>query len=220
MRSFGLVFAAPFRALDFADLRAKRAVPGKTAYRQRVRNVLRGAKTQKQAAACVKGLRKVCDEVWLKKGAAARCKFSLGRPLQFRGADVALVVQRSHQITTHAACDRGCADVSLEYHGSPPISKRHEGTVRQADLRPHAGTTGAATVRRCRREFWLSSRKALEMLLEDFTNGVGEVLVPHRIAEGVAKKDNLAAGLVNLQDDVLLDEAMGAAPVEPPRGLS
>jgi hypothetical protein len=60
------------RALDFADLRAKRPVPGKIAYRQRVRNVCRSKKAQRVAAACAKGLRKVCQEVLRKKGAASR----------------------------------------------------------------------------------------------------------------------------------------------------
>ena len=60
------------RAIDFADLRAKRAVPGKMVYRQRVRNVLRSAAAVKQAAACAKGLRKVCEEVWRKNGAASQ----------------------------------------------------------------------------------------------------------------------------------------------------
>ena len=60
------------RALDMADLKAKRLVPGKTAYRQRVRNVLRSAAAQRVAASCAKGVRKVCKEVLRKKGAASR----------------------------------------------------------------------------------------------------------------------------------------------------
>ena len=60
------------RARDFADLRAKRPVLGKMAYKQRVVNVLRSAKAQRHAAACVRGLRKVCREVSLKGGAASR----------------------------------------------------------------------------------------------------------------------------------------------------
>ena len=60
------------RARDVADLKARRPVPGKTAYRQRVRNILRSAKAQRRAAACAKGLRNVCIEVVLKKGAASR----------------------------------------------------------------------------------------------------------------------------------------------------
>ena len=60
------------RARDFADLRAKRAVLGKMAYKKRVVNVLRSAKAQRHAAACVRGLRKVCREVSLKGGAASR----------------------------------------------------------------------------------------------------------------------------------------------------
>ena len=60
------------RARDFADLRAKRPVPGKTAYKKRVVNVLRSARAQRHAAACVRGLRKVCREVLLKGEAASR----------------------------------------------------------------------------------------------------------------------------------------------------
>ena len=60
------------RAHDFKDLKAGRPVPGKTAYRQRVRNILRSAKAQTHAAACARGLRKVCAEVVKKHGAASR----------------------------------------------------------------------------------------------------------------------------------------------------
>ena len=60
------------RARDFKDLKAGRPVPGKTAYRQRVRNILRSAKAQTHAAACARGLRKVCAEVVKKHGAASR----------------------------------------------------------------------------------------------------------------------------------------------------
>ena len=44
-------------ARDFADFKARRPVLGKAAYKMRVRGVLRSASAQKQAAACVKGLR-------------------------------------------------------------------------------------------------------------------------------------------------------------------
>ena len=60
------------RAHDFKDLKAGRPVPGKTAYRQRVRNILRSAKAQTHAAACARGFRKVCAEVVKKHGAASR----------------------------------------------------------------------------------------------------------------------------------------------------
>ena len=60
------------RALDFKDLRAKRPVPGKMAYKRRVVNVFKSARAQRQAAACAKGSRKVCQEVSRKGGAASR----------------------------------------------------------------------------------------------------------------------------------------------------
>ena len=60
------------RALDHADSKACRPVLGKMACKRRVCNVLRSAKAQQQAAACFKGLRKVCREVRRKGGAASR----------------------------------------------------------------------------------------------------------------------------------------------------
>ena len=60
------------RARDFVDLTAKRPVPGQMAYKRRVVNLLKSAKAQRQAAACAKGLRRVCAEVSRKRGAASR----------------------------------------------------------------------------------------------------------------------------------------------------
>ena len=60
------------RARDFADLKAGRPVPGKTAYKQRLRAVLRSPKAQKVAKAIAKSFRKTCAEVSSKGGAGAR----------------------------------------------------------------------------------------------------------------------------------------------------
>ena len=60
------------RTLDMADLKAGRPVPGKTAYRQRVRNILRSARAQIVAGNFAKGLYNVCKEVERKEGAASR----------------------------------------------------------------------------------------------------------------------------------------------------
>ncbi len=58
--------------LDQADLQAKRPSVGRTAFKARVRAVFRSLKAQQVAAVCVRGLRNVCHEVVLKKGAMAR----------------------------------------------------------------------------------------------------------------------------------------------------
>ena len=58
------------RARDLKDAVLKKKVLSKAAYRARVRQVLRTKKAQGVAAACAKGLRKVCLEVVRKKGAA------------------------------------------------------------------------------------------------------------------------------------------------------
>lgn len=60
------------RHRDLEDLRMNRPPLGKTAYRQRVRSVLRSRKAQKVAAAKFSGFKGVCKEVWLKHGAASR----------------------------------------------------------------------------------------------------------------------------------------------------
>ena len=59
------------RLCDMADLKAGRPVPGRLAYLQRVRNILRSARAQTHAAACVQGLRRVCKEIVLKRVAAS-----------------------------------------------------------------------------------------------------------------------------------------------------
>ena len=60
------------RKMDLHDLHHKRPRLGKTAYKARVRAVCKTMKSQQVAAACFKGLQKVCREVVQKKGAAAR----------------------------------------------------------------------------------------------------------------------------------------------------
>ena len=60
------------RAMDLQDLHQKRPRLGKMAYKARVRAVCKSAKSQRVAAACYGGFRKVCREVVRKKGAAAR----------------------------------------------------------------------------------------------------------------------------------------------------
>ena len=60
------------RRMDLADLRAKRPVPGRTAYVARVRSLLRSQKAKAVAAAHVRSLRKTCREVIRKRGAATR----------------------------------------------------------------------------------------------------------------------------------------------------
>ena len=60
------------RSFDMAELKAGRPVPGRVAYLRRVRNILRSHRSQTHAAACAKGLRKVCREVVLKRGAASQ----------------------------------------------------------------------------------------------------------------------------------------------------
>ena len=60
------------RRLDLEDYRSRRPALGKTAYRQRVRNVLRTKKAQDVAKAKWSNFKKVCREVYSKKGAASR----------------------------------------------------------------------------------------------------------------------------------------------------
>ena len=57
---------------DLEDLRMNRPPLGKTAYRQRVRSVLRTRKAQRVAAQKFSGFKGVCKEVVLKNGAASR----------------------------------------------------------------------------------------------------------------------------------------------------
>ena len=49
----------------------KRPPLGKTAYKQRVRSVLRSKKAQSVAKAKFRNFKKVCQTVWRKKGAAS-----------------------------------------------------------------------------------------------------------------------------------------------------
>ena len=51
------------RAHDSADLRARRKVPGKTAYMERVKRLLKSRKAQKTASNMAAGLRKVCRKI-------------------------------------------------------------------------------------------------------------------------------------------------------------
>ena len=60
------------RAMDLADAMAKRRVLSKAQYTARVKRVLRSKKLQSVAAACARGLRKVCAEVVRKQGAATK----------------------------------------------------------------------------------------------------------------------------------------------------
>ena len=57
------------RKLDYADLRNKRPVPGKMAYKMRVQRVLKSRAAQTCAANCARGLLKVCQIVHDRKGA-------------------------------------------------------------------------------------------------------------------------------------------------------
>ena len=59
------------RQMDLADAVAGRAVLGKTAYKARIRSILKTKKAQQVAAAHAASLRKVCKEVVAKKGAAS-----------------------------------------------------------------------------------------------------------------------------------------------------
>ena len=57
------------RTMDLADAVKKRPVLSKVKYTARVKRVLKSKKSQQVAAACAKGLRKVCKEVVRNKGA-------------------------------------------------------------------------------------------------------------------------------------------------------
>lgn len=59
------------RTMDLQDLSAKRAVPDKAAYKQRVVNIMRSKASQKVARACIVGLKAVCQKVFDKNGAAS-----------------------------------------------------------------------------------------------------------------------------------------------------
>ena len=64
---------AQLRRRDLKDLNMKRPAPGKTAFKARVRSILRAKKTQKVAGRFAGNLLKVCNEVIKKNGAASRC---------------------------------------------------------------------------------------------------------------------------------------------------
>jgi len=57
------------RTMDLADAVKKRPVLSKVKYTARAKRVLKSKKSQQVAAACAKGLRKVCKEVVRNKGA-------------------------------------------------------------------------------------------------------------------------------------------------------
>ena len=61
------------RRRDLKDLRMKRPALGKTAYRARVRSVLRAKRTQAIASRFADNLYKVCKMVKAKRGAASGC---------------------------------------------------------------------------------------------------------------------------------------------------
>ena len=60
------------KRMDLADAMKKRPVLGKTAYKVRVRNILKTKKAQTMAATYANSFRKACKEVVKKKGAATR----------------------------------------------------------------------------------------------------------------------------------------------------
>lgn len=60
------------RARDFADLRARRKVLGKTAYTLRVKKLLRSARSQQVASNVALGFKRVCKQVVKNKGAASK----------------------------------------------------------------------------------------------------------------------------------------------------
>ncbi|CAE8615557.1 unnamed protein product [Polarella glacialis] len=60
------------RHKDLEGLEAQRPVLGKMAFRARVRAICRTQRSQRVAAACADGLKKVCREVIKKRGAMAR----------------------------------------------------------------------------------------------------------------------------------------------------
>ena len=59
-------------ALDLADATAKRLVPSKAAYVQRVRNVVQSQASQEKAANIAKAFKKTCIECVKNKGRATR----------------------------------------------------------------------------------------------------------------------------------------------------
>ena len=72
IESFWGWLRARLRLRDLNDLRAGRLALGKTAYRARVRNVLKSQKAQDVAKAKFNAFKNVCKEVKQKRGAASR----------------------------------------------------------------------------------------------------------------------------------------------------
>jgi len=60
------------RARDMADLRARRVVPGKTAYTLRVKRLLKSRRAQQAASNIALGFKRVCKQVVANKGAASK----------------------------------------------------------------------------------------------------------------------------------------------------
>ena len=56
------------RAQDFADLRARRKVPGKTAYAMRVKKLLRSARAKQVASNVALGFKRVCKQLVKEQG--------------------------------------------------------------------------------------------------------------------------------------------------------
>ena len=59
-------------ALDLKDAVARRPPLGRRAYTQRVRNICATQRAQQVAAACARSLKRSCEEVVRKRGAATR----------------------------------------------------------------------------------------------------------------------------------------------------
>ena len=60
------------RAADMKDMQARRPVLGKMAYRARIRSICKSRQAQRVAASYTLGLRKVCQQVINKEGAASK----------------------------------------------------------------------------------------------------------------------------------------------------
>lgn len=72
IEKFWAWFRRALRHMDLMDLKNKKKPLGKMAYKARIRSLARSAKAQRVAASCFLGLRKVCQEVVKKRGAASR----------------------------------------------------------------------------------------------------------------------------------------------------
>ena len=91
------------------DWNAKRPPLGRTAYRDRLRAVLRSKKTQGVAGRIAAGLLKVCKEVVKKKGAASRgggvAGFARVRRARQKYFSLAMKFRLPHLINKGFACD-------------------------------------------------------------------------------------------------------------------